>query len=59
MVVLNGLPIVPEIVVLNSFIGVVLKIYCKTFMSMVSCKSAISKSVTPSSSNPGDEKIPS
>ena len=38
LVVLNGLPIIPEIVVLNRFIGVVLKIYC----SMVSCKSTIS-----------------
>ena len=35
---LNGLPIIPEIIVLNHLIGVVLKIYC----SMVSCKSTIS-----------------
>jgi len=28
LVVLNGLPIIPEIVVLKSFIGVVLKTYC-------------------------------
>ena len=28
VVVLNGLPIIPEIVVLKSFIGVVMKTYC-------------------------------
>jgi len=35
--VLNGLPIIPEIVVLNRFIGVVLKIH----RAMASCKSTI------------------
>jgi hypothetical protein len=36
--VLNGLPIIPEIVVLNRFIAVVLKVSC----SMASCKPEVS-----------------